>query len=384
MSAAIVAGVLANKPTNGGEAWVRLSWALGLRRMGFDVHLVEEIASEHCVDGDGRRVGIEASVNLEFFRRVVMSAGLPATLLCDGVPVIGPSLVELRALSSQAELLVNISGHLRDPELLSRPRCRIYLDVDPGFTQAWHAAGLDVGLAGHDLYATMGERIGEPACPIPTGGLDWIPTRPPVVLSEWPLACAPPTRGLTTVATWRCAQGPVELDGRMHSLKHHEFRRLLMLARRSPLPLELALSVDAADAADVSALRRHEWSVVDAHAVAGDPAAFRQYVAESAGELSAAQGAYVATRCGWLSDRTACYLASGRPAVVQDTGTTLPVGCGLLTFRTPAEAAEAIAEVAGHPGEHARAARRIAEAHLDSDVVIGALLERVAAAGARR
>src|SRR6185295_5698387 len=138
----IVAGALANKPLNGGEAWVRLSWALGLRRLGFDVCFVEQLASADCVDGGGEPAGFSASVNRAFFDAVIEDFGLggQAGLLCDGGhESSGLELAEIRERAAEADLLVNISGHLTIEEVVSGPRTRLYLDLDPGFTQVWHA-----------------------------------------------------------------------------------------------------------------------------------------------------------------------------------------------------------------------------------------------------
>jgi hypothetical protein len=376
----MVAGALANKPGNGGNAWVALSWALGLRRLGFDVHFVEEIALGACADESGRRVAPEASSNLAYFKSVTGAFGLPATLRCEGGSLAGLTSRELVAVATEAAVIINISGHLRDPRILSLPRRRIFLDLDPGFTQAWYAAG-DPGahLDGHDVFATIGERIGQADCPIPTGGIAWIPTRQPVVLDEWPLPTTVPVRGFTTVSTWRCPFGGVEIGGRMQTLKHHEMRRFIDVARRSDSEFELALAIEPDDSADRRLLVDHGWHLVDPREVAAEPHSFREYVQSSSAEFSVAQGVYTATRSGWLSDRTARYLATGRPAVVQDTNTSLPTGAGLLTFRTVDQAVAATAEVARYPALHAAAARSLAETHLESGAVIGELLHRAEA-----
>jgi hypothetical protein len=376
MSLALVAGALANKPYNGGEAWVRLSWALGLRRLGFDVHLVEEILPSTCVDTDGHPAAIEDSVNLDYFRQVTASFGLGATLLCGGVSVTGVSVNDLEAYAASCDVLLNISGHLRDMRLLPLPRCRVLIDIDPGYTQAWHAYGhRDALIEGHDVFATIGERIGSNECTIPACGVEWIPTRQPVVLDDWPIVTASPVRGFSSVARWRSPYGAVTVGGTTHPLKHHEFRRIVGLPGLCRHNFELALAIDPDDGADLASLQANGWHVIDAGA-AGTPGSFREYVQTSAAELSACQGVYAGTRSGWLSDRTARYLASGRPAVVEDTATVLPTGLGLLTWATLDEALAAVEVVMRDYDTHARAARRLAERFLDSDVVIGELLER--------
>lgn len=379
MTVAVVAGALANKAGNAGEAWVRMSWAEGLRRMGFEVLFVEEIDPRTCTDESGAPVAPEFSRQRAWFDAVTADFGFTgsAALVCGG-SVAGMARAELVERLHQAALLVNVSGTLRDPELLSLARRRVFVDLDPGFTQAWHAAG-DAGaaLAHHDDFFTVGELVGTGACPVPTGGMAWRPVRQPVVLDHWPVSDAPPARGFTTVATWRppfSAAGP---DGRPAPGKHHEFRRVMALPAEVAAPLELALAIDPADDADLLSLQANGWHVVDARRVAGTPAAFRSYVAGSLAELSCAQGLYVETRSGWLSDRTARYLASGRPAVVQDTGfaDVVPAGEGLLAFSDLTGAAAAARSVLEDYERHAKAARALAEEYFAAEVVLGRFLE---------
>ena len=363
-STAVVAGALASKPHNGGEAWVRLSWLLGLRRLGFDVVFVEELEScppDACA----------------WFDEVTRAFGIAdRSLLARGEAVAGLSRTELLERLDGAALLVNVSGNLRDDELHSRCRRRVYVDVDPGYTQLWHRAGADVGLERHDLHVTVGLRVGTSGCELPVDGIRWRPLPPPVVLDQWPVVPAPPGR-FTTVASWRGGYGRVRNGSTLHGQKAHEFRRLADLPRSSGHVCEAALAIGDSDAADRDRLVDGGWLLVDAASVAARPESFRDYVQGSAAELSPAQGIYVETSCGWIGDRTARYLASGKPAIVQDTGLTaaLPTGEGLLCFRTAAEAARAADRVIDGYDAHARAARDLAEQVFDSDRVIGSMLE---------
>lgn len=389
MATAIVSGALANKPFNGGEAWVRLSWILGLRRLGFDAYFVEELASGDCATEAGEPADFASSANRAWFESVVAEFGLAdrAGLLYDGGrESSGLGLAELVELAAGADLLVDVSGHLTMVEILSGPRTRLYLDLDPGFTQAWHAdERIEFTLGGHDHYATVGLNVGGPAWPIPSCGIEWIPTLPPVLLEEWPL-CSPvpgPPR-LTTIATWRSPYGPLEIGDRTMGSKHHEFRRLIELPERVPgATFELALDIHPGDSADAEALRGHGWKLVDPREVVGTPAAFREYVRGSSTEFSPAQGVYAESLSGWFSDRSAAYLASGRPAVVQRTGIAgeLVPGRGLLDFGSPAEAVARVEEAVESHAEHCRAARSFAVEHLDSERVLGRLLERIGVGG---
>ena len=382
MRIAIVSGALANKPGNGGNAWTRLQWVLGLRRLGFRVYFVEQIARETCVDRRGQVVNFEDSRNCEYFRQICRRFSLAETaslIYEQGSAIAGLSLAQLTVVATQAELLVNISGHLTLPAIKQPPRRKIYFDDDPGYTQFWHASGNAAArLEGHDAYYTVGASIGNPSCSIPTGGIAWKPMQPLVVLEQWPASTLPPTRGFTTIASWRGAYGRVECGGRTFGQKAHEFRKFIKLPRRTGERFEIALDIHAAEKNDIAQLEQHGWQLADPTQVAL-PEAYQNYIQASAAEFSVAQGIYVETDSGWFSDRTACYLASGRPALVQDTGFSraLPVGEGLLTFRTLDQAAEGVRQITSSYQRHCRAARDLAVRCFDSDLVLGRILNEI-------
>lgn len=379
----IVSGALANKHLNGGEAWARLNWVLGLRRLGCEVLFVEQIRSDSGVDHAGAPVAFERSANLRFFQTVVQQFGLAsmASLVCDeGAQVYGVPLPAVLDVASRTDVLINISGHLTLAPILSRVRQKAYVDLDPGFTQFWHAQGIaGARLEGHDFHITVGENIGTPGCLIPTCGLSWIHKPRFVVLEQWPVSTGGRADRFTTVGAWRGPYGPVQHEGRTFGVKAHEFRKFLALPQRASQTFEFALQIHPADAADLEALRRHGWTVVPPQTVAADPEAFRRYVQGSGGECSAAQGVYVETCSGWMSDRTVRYLASGKPCLVQDTGFSrnYPVGEGLVPFRTLDEAVAGAESIARDYGRHARAARRLAEDYFDSDLVLPRVLSQL-------
>jgi hypothetical protein len=385
LATAIVSGALANKPQNGGEAWVRLSWMLGLQRLGFDTYFVEQIQSSNCVDSEGASADFAASVNRSHFESVVRDFGLDgrAGLLCDeGREAAGLSREEICEAATGADLLVNISGHLTIAEIFEGPGTSVYVDLDPGFTQTWHAdPDVPFRLAVHDHYVTVGLNVGTTACPIPTGGIEWIPTLPPVLLEHWAKALAAPgPPRFTTVATWRSPYGQIVIGGHTVGLKHHQFRRLIDLPERvEGATFEIALDIHEGDAADLAVLREHGWGIVDPRTVAATPKAFRNYVLASSAEFSVAQGVYAETGSGWFSDRSAAYLASGRPVLVQDTGLGkgFKGGKGFLAFVSLDEAMLRAEEIGAEYATHAAAARSLAEEHLDSDLVLARLLERV-------
>lgn len=369
MTTVVVGGALANKAGSAGEAWVRLSWVRGFERLGIDVRFVEELA----------RPPVDDPAAVPWFEAVTKRFGLDgrATLLSGGEAIVGPSLEELVPVAPEATL-VNISGHLTLPRLFGAFRRRVMVDIDPGFTQFWHDAGLaGANVDGHDLHFTIGELIGTPGCPIPTGGVDWRPVRPPVVLDDWPTVHSGDPDRFTTIATWRGPFGPIEHGGRTYGLKVHEFRKFIALPQHSPHRFEIALDIHPADEGDLAALREHGWRIADPRAVAEDPDAFRAYVQGSGAEFSVAQGVYVDTGCGWFSDRTTRYLAAGKPALVQDTGfsRTLPVGSGLVAFRTLDEAVAGAADIAARYPEHSADARQIAEEHFAAERVLARFCE---------
>jgi hypothetical protein len=385
VSVALVAGALANKPWNGGEAWVRMSWALGLKRLGFDVWFVEELDPASARDAIGRPVAIEESENGRWFDAVTKSFGLDgrsALVATDGRSVIGPAFADLEEIAAEATALVNISGNLTLESLLRTSRRRAYVDLDPGYTQFWHAGGhLGNALEQHDVHLTVGLALGAPGCLIPTGGIAWKPICPPALLDEWNAEMPGDESRFTTVGSWRGGYGRVEYEGRLLGQKAHEFRRFADLPRRLGVTCEAALSIDPADESDRAALVAGGWRLIDAASVAGDPNAYREFIQGSGAELSPAQGIYVETRAGWCGDRTGCYLASGRPTLVQDTGLpdSIRVGEGLLTFRDLSDAVAGVEAITSDYERHSRAARRLAEEHFDSRVVLSEVMEAVVA-----
>jgi hypothetical protein len=383
MTTIVVAGALANRCRNGGEAWVRLSWVLGLKRLGYRTFFLEEIRRATCVDAAGAPAALENSVNLAYFKEVTEAFGLAesAALIDEsGKKSYGLTREEIQGLAQNADLLVNISGHLTCAPLFPRFRRKAFIDIDPGFTQFWHAAGnRGSNLAGHDYYFTIGENIGTTGCPIPTCDLRWRRARQPVVLEQWPVAHQGDPGRFTTIASWRGPYGPVQFGGKTFGLKVHEWRKFIGLPQASPQRFEIALQIHPADAQDLQALLRHGWHIVDPMATVPDPAAFRRYVQQSGAEFSVAQGIYVETESSWVSDRTVRYLASGKPALVQDTGFSrnYPTGQGLVPFRTREEAVAGADSIMRNYESHCRAARSLAETYFDSDKVLRGIMEEV-------
>jgi glycosyltransferase involved in cell wall biosynthesis len=213
---------------------------------------------------------------------------------------------------------------------------------------------------------------------VPTCGRDWIPTLPPVVLSHWPRARRIDHDGLTTVGNWR-GYGSVERGGVVYGGRVYSMRPLMGLPALTGERFMTAFRIDPGERRDLAELRHNGWCLLDPDVVAATPGAYRRFVRGSKAEFGPAKSGYVHARCGWFSDRSAAYLASGRPVIAQDTGfgDALPTGRGVVAFSSTEDAVDAIDAVAGDYAGHASAAREIAEEHLDSDRVLGALLDAV-------
>jgi hypothetical protein len=371
-----IAGCVAQKAHNAGHTWQFLQYLLGFKRLGFEVLLLDSL--EHADEGSAERERVA------YVEQVMRAHGLADawTIALPADRRAGMPRRQVLRFLADCDLLLNVMGFCTDEELLGAARWRAFLDTDPGFPQMWRELGLADMLAGHEAHVTIGERIGEPDCEIPTCGLDWITTPQPVVLDAWPRASMPPRRPFTSVASWRGAYAPVDFEGKRYGLRVHEFRRFARLPELTGRAFELALAIHEAEAPDLALLRDNGWRLVAPEDVATTPAAYRAFIAESTAELMIAKGMYVQARSGWVSERSICYLASGRPVVAQDTGLAdrYPLGAGLLAFDTLDGAAACVESIARGYAHHAAAARALAEDRFDSDKVLTRLLEQVAAA----
>ena len=377
----VIAGSLAQRPQIGGHTWVFLQYLLGLEQLGWDVLFIDRLEPGMCVGESGEPAPFHSSVNLRYLAEVMERFGLQDrwSLLYDGgCEVAGLDRDEVIDRTARSTALINVMGYLDDEEILGAAPVRVFLDIDPGFGQIWKALGLHDLFRGHDRFLTVGGRVGSAGCEIPTVGLNWIPIKPPVELGEWPMQGDSGSR-FTSVASWRGAFGPLEYEGRTLGLRVHEFRRFFELAERSRVEFELALDIDEADTKDLDALRRHGWRLADPREVAGDPWGYRDYVQRSSAELMVAKNLYVETHSGWFSDRSACYLASGRPVLAQDTGLDglLTTGEGLITYSTLEEAEAGVREIERDYERHSRAARAIAEEHFAAERVLPRMLEEL-------
>jgi hypothetical protein len=359
--------MIGGTPHQGGATWAVLQYLLGFRQLGCDVWFVEPVQS---FAGD------------QYVASAMAQAGLGdrwALVAADG-SVRGLDRARLDTIAKRADVLVSVSGMLTDPAFLEKVPVRAYLDLDPGFVQLWHAQGIDMRLDRHTHFVTISDAVGRPGGLIPDCGKDWIVTVPPVVLSEWPLAGRVQIEALTSVGHWR-GYGSVEHQGTHLGQRVHSLRPLVELPTRCPVPVRVAYAIHPDETADIAALAEHRWELLDPDAVAGDPDRYRAFVQGSFAELSIAKSGYVVSDSGWFSDRSACYLASGRPVIAQSTGfeRRLPTGAGLWPFSTVDGVVAAVRELVADYEHHRESARQLAVDHLDSNRVLAALLDRLLA-----
>jgi hypothetical protein len=374
----VVSGMVAAVPGHGGATWAVMQYLLGFARLGYEVYFVEPVAPA-ALQPSG--CALAGSLNARYFRHVTRECGFEgrAALLLEGTDqTVGVSYAELRQAARRASVVVNIAGMLRDAALLEPAPCRVYLDLDPGFTQLWHTQGIDMRFGSHTHFVTVGNALGGAQCPIPTCGVSWITTLQPVVLERWPAVDGVVHEAFTTVANWR-GYGSIEHDGVQYGQKAHSLRRFMTLPTLTTEKFVLALSIDPGEKRDVEALVSHGWQLIDPAVVASTPARYQQFIRQSKAEFGIAKSGYVAGRTGWFSDRSVCYLASGRPVLAQETGFSrfLPTGAGLFAFETADDVLAAIETLRKDYARHARAARAIAEERFDSDLVLNRLLAAV-------
>lgn len=402
----IVTGLIAQHPSLGGMTWHYLQYLLGLARLGHEVFYFED-SGLVPYDISGGVSGVEAMVfdcadNARALATILARFGLEERWAYRCAPEskwLGMHDDQREDVLHSADLLINVSGTLEHPEHYRGVRRLVYIDTDPVVTQIKYLTGAPEFASRvdrHDIHFSFGEHF-SPI--VPSTGHDWLPTRQPVVLSEW--APAGPKRDVfTTVMSWT-SYAPLHFAGRDFSQKDTEFQRFIGLPRLvAPARLEVALARTEHRnwqselrhlpsgirelagkghfASPRELLEAAGWHVVDANERCADFDTYRDYIRSSRAEWTVAKNAYVQGRPGWFSERSACYLASGRPVVVQDTGfgAVLPVGEGLLRFETPAEAVAAVRDVDRDYARHSLAARAIAESYFDSDSVLSRLLER--------
>ncbi len=378
---ALVAGYVVRCPL-AGYAWQALHYLAGLRGLGFDAYFYEDTAYYgECFDPVSGEIGDARPGALAFAADFFARHGFGERWIfwdAQRDRYAGRDAEETRAVLAAAKLVVSLAAVTRLQRGIGKRRA--FVDIDPGVTQiqAQHDAGLRALLDEYDVHFTIGENIGRSGCAVPSGAWTWHPTRQPIALELWEPRGAVAGAPLTTIGRWDERRRVQELGGTRYSWsKRDEWLRFLDLPRLTGTRFELAMDVDK-NPADRALLAEHGWAVVDPLALSTDPARYRDYICSARGEFSVAKQLNVRLATGWFSDRSACYLAAGRPVVVQDTGfrTALPSGAGLLAFQTVEEAADAVRSVVADWDLHSAAARRIAQQYFAAKWVLAELLDR--------
>jgi len=373
--------MIAGDPWQGGATWAVLQYVLGLRRLGHEVFFVEPIQPK-ALRPTGS--GLSNSDNARYFQSVCDEFSLrdhAALLIAGSRETVGLSYDELQRIAARADLMLNISGLLTDTELTAKIPVRAYLDLDPAFNQLWHdVQKIDMRFVGHTHHVTIGQNIGNADCSVPTCGLNWITTWQPIVLEHWPVAKEITHHALTTIANWR-GYDSIDWNGVNYGQKVHSLRQFISLPTFTEEKFSLALAIHPDETKDLAALRANRWQLLDPANVANTPQVYAHFIRGSKAEFGIAKTGYVNSRCGWFSDRSICYLASGRPVVAQDCGirNLLPCGEGLFAFNTSDDVLAAIDALNSDYGRHAKRAREIAEEFFDSDKVLKRLLENIGA-----
>jgi hypothetical protein len=377
----IVSGMIAHVPQQGGATWAVLQYLLGFKQLGHEVYFIEPVEAHSLLPAGAT---LEDSANAAYFRQVMAEYGLEQTsalLLVGSKQTIGLPYDKLLEVAHRADVLINVSGMLEDDALTNQIPLRVYLDLDPAFNQLWQAIqNINMRFDAHTHFVTIGLAIGQAGCDVPTCGRSWITTPQPVVLAHWSAGERTHNETLTTVANWR-GYGSIEHQGVFYGQKAHALREFIQLPTLSRENFTLALAIHPDEERDLGALKANGWNLVDPKHVAHSPASYRQFIQNSKAEFGIAKLGYVASRCGWFSDRSICYLASGRPVIAQETqfSSFIPTGEGLFAFTSIDDVLASIEAMNRDYARHSQAARSLAEDCFDSDKVLAKLLSNIGA-----
>jgi hypothetical protein len=373
----LVLGYIVRGPL-GGLAWHHLQYVMGLAELGHEVYFVEDSDDyPACYDPAKDAMTTDPSYGLRFAARTFERVGLGdcwAYYDAHTVRWFGPCADTIFDLCTGAEILLNLSGvnPLR-PWLLEIP-VRVFVDTDPVFTQVRHLTepGSRQAARQHTAFVSFGENIGQPKATVPHDGFSWQATRQPVVLEAWPVTPGPVHGKFTTVMQWD-SYATRAYNGRLYGMKSVSFGPYLDLPGKAGPVFELAIGSPTAPR---SLLRRQGWGVRNSLRPTRDPWTYQHFIQQSKAEFSVAKSGYVVSYSGWFSERSAAYLASGRPVLVQDTGFSewLETGAGVMPFTTPEEALAGLEEINRRYEFHCRAARAMAAEYFDARKVLSRLI----------
>ncbi len=398
----VIMGILGRTPL-AGVSWQVLHFLEGFRRLGHDIYYIEDtggwaynpLQKTHDNESECNPTS-NCQYAVSYVAKLMSSFGLQDRWAYQSRVddrVFGLSKTQVLRLFETTDALVNLTGSTQLFEEHARVPIRIYLETDPVTRQIEVAHGdrkaIEL-LEAHTHYFTYGENFGAPDCNVPLTGFHYHPTRQPIVLEWWTREARSASElndqanvraCFTTIAKWRQPGKDIEWNGETYTWsKHVEFLKFIDLPRRSQQEFELALAwEDEKDEEAIPQLTSHGWKVVDAISLSLDIAPYREYILGSRGEFTVAKDQNIRLRSGWFSDRSACYLAAGKPVVTQDTafGNILPTGRGLFAFRSMEDILTAIDAIQSDYERHCRAAREIAEEYFAAENVLRSLIKRV-------
>ena len=377
----IVFGILFWYPL-AGVTYQFLHYLIALRRLGYDPYYVED-SGRWIYDPELNDLSPDASANVAAVAPVLAAHGFGDRWAFRGSypegRCYGMSEAQILKLYREADAFLNVTGaqELRDEHLQCRRR--IYVESDPFASQVMAAAGDEgtiAALEAHDTHFSFGENIGQPDCGVPVGRIRWLPTRQPVVVDLWHHGYSAAGAPYTTITTWHNTGKDVVYNGeRYYWTKDREFEKFLDLPRRRAVPFELAVGVDEEVR---QRLEENGWRQRRSIDLSANVTNYRNYIQRSRGEFTVARDQYVRPRTGWFSDRSACYLAAGRPVITEDTGfgKFIPTGRGLFAFNTMEDVLAAIDAIESDYDGHCRAAREIGEAYFGAERVVESLMSR--------
>jgi hypothetical protein len=393
----VVMGIMGRTPL-AGVSWQVLQYLEGFRRLGYDCYYIEDTGDwaynpeQTTSEYDDTQYVVNCEYAVNYVAQVMSSRGYGDRWAyrsrIDG-RLFGLSDSQVSSVFKDADVLVNLTGstwlfeeHLRVP-------VRVYVETDPVIRQIEVANGdrdAITQLSAHTHRFTYGENLGAPDCGVPSTQFEYHPTRPPIIVDWWTEADSPssafdrPRQMYTTIANWKQTGKDLEWNGETYYWsKHLEFLKFIDLPGCTSQQFELALLFcdSEEDAKATPVLRAHGWLVRDAKTVSQDIHSYRDYILQSRGEFTVAKDQNIRLRSGWFSDRSACYLAAGRPVVTQDTAfdNMLPTGLGLFSFRTMEDILAAFKSIESDYNQHCDAAREIAAEYFSAEKVLGKLTE---------
>jgi hypothetical protein len=381
----LVLGYIVRGPM-GGMTWHHLQYLLGLQALGHSVVYVEDSGDcDHsCYHPHSGMTGKDPTYGLQYAATVFQRSGFGDSWAYYDAHTkswLGPRGSHAVAQANECDLLINLSCANPVRDWFRSIPLRILVDTDPAFTQIRHLtdpARKELALR-HNAFFSFAENIGTPSASIPDDGFPWKPTRQPMVLDAWPVISPPAQPHFSTVMQWESYRA-LEYAGRSYGVKCQSFADYVDLPRHAGQVFEIAMGSPSAPRKE---LRKQGWRLLNPLEVVADPWSYQDFIQRSKAEFGVAKHGYVTGTTGWFSERSAAYLASGRPVVVQDTGFSewLETGQGILPFRNLEEAIEGVRSIDCDYSQHCRKAREIAADSFDSSQVLSSLLDRALSNG---